>query len=402
VQNQDDTIAAAIARRGPIRDWISDLLAGYPSGVQTLILIGVGIAAAWLVWRVVLGVARLLDGRTGRTPMSVLVERSRLSGLVLLIGIGLANAFMIGRDRNMLPAVVEGRWDKVVSIWIILAGTWLVIRVIGGAGEMLVARVSTGSENDLKARQIETQVAVISRIMIVVAAILGVGIALMTFEQVERIGASLLASAGIAGIVVGFAARPLLENIIAGVQIALTQPVKLGDAVVIRGEWGWIEDITTTYVVVRIWDQRRLIVPFSTVISEPFENWTRRNSEITGRVILYADYRCPVDEIRAEFERIIENNPKWDGRGKAVQVTDCTERSMEIRILVTAKDSPTAFELRCEVREKLIAFLQREHERSLPRERETEITVPRNRIERTKIEGSIDDDDGEDGDEDRP
>jgi len=251
-----------------------------------------------------------------------------------------------------------------------------VIRVIGGAGEMLVARVHTDEADDLRARQIKTQVSVISRILTVVAAILGVGIAMMTFDRVEQIGASLLASAGIAGIVVGFAARPLLENVIAGVQIALTQPIKLGDAVVIRDEWGWIEDITTTYVVVRIWDQRRLIVPFSTVISEPFENWTRKNSDITGRVILYVDYTCPVGVLREELDRILEGHPKWDGRAKVLQVVDCTERSLEVRVLVTAKDSPTAFELRCDVRERLIAFLQRTHPDALPREREIQIENP--------------------------
>ena len=372
----DDTQNGPQTVPEPVRDWISDMLSGFPDAVQTLILLGAGIVGAWIVWTIILTVARVIDGRAGQTPLSVLVERTRRAALILLIGIGLANAFFLARGRGMLPSIIEGPWDEFVRIWIILASTWLVIRVIGGAGEMLVARVHTDEADDLRARQIKTQVAVISRILTVVVAILGVGIALMTFDRVEQIGASLLASAGIAGIVVGFAARPLLENVIAGVQIALTQPIKLGDAVVIRDEWGWIEDITTTYVVVRIWDQRRLIVPFSTVISEPFENWTRKNSDITGRVIFYVDYTCPMGPLREELDRILEGHPKWDGRARVLQVVNCTERALEVRVLVTAKDSPTAFELRCDVREKLVAFLQREYPDALPREREIQIENP--------------------------
>jgi small-conductance mechanosensitive channel len=164
----------------------------------------------------------------------------------------------------------------------------------------------------------------------------------------------------------------VLGNLIAGIQIAITQPIRLDDAVVIEGEWGWIEEITATYVVVRIWDQRRLIVPFSKIIEEPFQNWTRKTSEILGDVVLHVDYACPVDAVRAELDRILDGHPKWDGRAKVLQVIEATPKTMVLRALVTAVDSPTAWELRCDVRERLLGFMQREMPYALPREREVE------------------------------
>jgi small-conductance mechanosensitive channel len=214
-----------------------------------------------------------------------------------------------------------------------------------------------------------TQVNVISRVLVVLVAIIGIGLALMTFPRVRELGASLLASAGIAGIIVGFAARPVLENIIAGVQLALTQPINIDDVVIVDGEWGRIEEITTTYVVVRIWDDRRLICPFTKFISESFQNWTRRTADILGAVIIHADYTVPVEDVRQELNRIVQDHEKWDQRVCVLQVTDATENTIQLRALVSASSASRAWDLRVDVREKLIAYLQREHPNSLPRTR---------------------------------
>ena len=190
---------------------------------------------------------------------------------------------------------------------------------------------------------------------------------LMTFESVRQLGTSILASAGIAGIVVGFAAQRSIATLLAGFQIAMTQPIRLDDVVIVENEWGRIEEITLTYVAVRIWDQRRLILPITYFIEQPFQNWTRTSADILGTVFLYVDYRAPLDAIRAELDRILQASPSWDGKVKGLQVTNAQEQTLEIRALASAADASLAWDLRCEVREKLVQFLQRHHPESLPR-----------------------------------
>src|SRR5258706_10199305 len=203
----------------------------------------------------------------------------------------------------------------------------------------------------------------------VVIVIIGVGGALMTFPNVRQIGASLLASAGVAGLVAGIAARPVLGNLIAGLQIALSQPIRLDDVVVIQGEWGRIEEITGTYVSVRLWDQRRLIVPLQWFIENPFSNWTRSSSQIIGTVFLYVDYRMPLEPLRAELGRIVEQAPEWDRRVQVLQVTDAGERAMQLRVLVSSQDSGLNWDLRCRVREGLVDFIQTHYPQYFPRAR---------------------------------
>jgi small-conductance mechanosensitive channel len=214
-----------------------------------------------------------------------------------------------------------------------------------------------------------TQFRIIRRTLIFVLMVIGGAAILMTFPTIRQFGTSLLASAGIAGLIVGLAARPAIENLIAGIQLAITQPITLDDVVVIQGEWGRIEEITATYVVVRIWDQRRLIVPFTWILQQPFTNWTRTTADILGTVFIHADYTVPVQAVREELERIAEASDKWDSRVCGLQVTDSKAETLELRALVSAADSPSAWDLRCEVREKLVAFLQREHPDCLPRVR---------------------------------
>ena len=224
-------------------------------------------------------------------------------------------------------------------------------------------------KDNLKARKVYTQFRVLERIIIFTVILIATAIALMTFDGIKRIGISLFASAGVAGIIIGFAAQKLLGSILAGFQIALTQPIRIEDVVIVENEWGWIEEITLTYVVVRTWDKRRLIVPTTYFIEKPFQNWTRVSADILGTVFIYTDYQVPIGELRKEFTRILEESNLWDGKVNVMQVTNATEKTVEIRALMSTVDSPTGWDLRVLVREKLISFLQENYPRSLPRMR---------------------------------
>jgi len=215
---------------------------------------------------------------------------------------------------------------------------------------------------------------------------------LMTFEPVRQYGLSLFASAGVAGLIVGLAARPLLTNLIAGIQIATTQPIRIGDQVVVENESGRIEEITSTYVVVRLWDLRRLIVPLSVFIEKPFQNWTRESSNLIGAVLLYVDFTAPVEAIRARFMEIVQSSKLWDGQVAKLQVTDAKEGSIELRALVSARSASDAFDLRCDIREQLIGFLQKEHPTALPRARTQSL-----RADSDEIPQATPDDTGQEG-----
>jgi small-conductance mechanosensitive channel len=224
-------------------------------------------------------------------------------------------------------------------------------------------------KDNLEARKKLTRFRVLERLVIAIIVVIAVGAILMTFESIKNIGTSLLASAGVAGIIIGFAAQRSIATFLAGIQIALTQPIRLEDAVVVEGEWGWIEEITFTYVVIRIWDRRRLIVPINYFIENPFQNWTRNSADILGPVVLYTDYRVPVSEIREELDRILSNTDLWNGDVKVVQVVDTTEKTVIVRILVSGADSPTTWDLRVHVREKMVEFLTNNYPESLPHSR---------------------------------
>lgn len=270
------------------------------------------------------------------------------------------------------PSLTSGLADSLqhaFEILLIAGCAWLLRGLVRVGGDTIMARHPVDAVDNYRARSARTQVTVIERIATILALILGIAAALMTFPQVRAIGTSLLASAGLAGIVIGLAARPVLENLLAGLQIALSHPINLDDVVVIDGYWGRIEEITATYVVLAVWDQRRLILPFSRIISSPVENWTRRHSELLGTIYFYADYNVPIDELRDELERICHASSDWDGRLCAIVVTDATERTLQLRALVSTADSSKGWNLRCEVREKLIEYLRIHHPESLPRTR---------------------------------
>ena len=221
--------------------------------------------------------------------------------------------------------------------------------------------------DNLAARRIQTQTRVLARTLASIAVLIGGSFALLTFPGVRNIGASLLASAGIAGLVVGFAAKPILGNLLAGLQIAVTQPIRIDDVVVVEGEFGRIEEINRSYVVVALWDQRRLVVPLQQFIEKPFQNWTRVTSEILGEVFIWVDYGIPLEPLREELKRLCEAAPEWDRRVAIIQVTDANEHAMQLRALVSSADAARNWDLRCLVRERLIEFVRREYPASLPR-----------------------------------
>jgi small-conductance mechanosensitive channel len=255
---------------------------------------------------------------------------------------------------------------QAVWIWIIASIGWLAISMLTVIKNFILRRYRIDAKDNLQARRMYTQLGVIERILKVLIIFLALTFILLTFEKVRQIGVSLLASAGILSIILGFSAQKSLATLFAGIQIALTQPIRLDDVVIVENEWGWIEEITLTYVVVKIWDQRRLVVPITYFIEKPFQNWTRTTAEMLGTVYLYADYTLPVQEIRAELQRILENTPLWDQRVAVLQVTGASERTLELRALMSAEDSPTAWSLRCLVREKLIEFMQQNFPQNLP------------------------------------
>ncbi len=260
-------------------------------------------------------------------------------------------------------------YDWASKIVFIIGFTWLLIRIIGYGKDLLLIKYDISEEDNLKARKVYTQFSLVQRVINFVVIIIAISLVLLNFEEIRKLGLSLLASAGIAGIIIGFAAQKLIATVLAGLQIAITQPIRIEDVVIVEGEWGWIEEITLTYVVVRIWDKRRLIVPTTYFIEKPFQNWTRTTAEILGTVFIYTDYTVPVDEVRAELTRILNNDDNWDGKVNVLQVTDATEKTMELRALVSAKNSPAAWDLRVSVREKLIQFLQNKYPESLPKSR---------------------------------
>lgn len=285
-------------------------------------------------------------------PIRVLLP---LLGLQAVLATASSDLALIGISR------------RITTLLIIGCFTWLAMRLLRGLEQAVRLKNPVDVTDNLRARQIQTQSRVLLRTMGFFVLLIGAAGMLMTFPAARQFGASLLASAGLAGLAVGFAARPVLGNLIAGIQIAITQPIRLDDVVIVENEWGRIEEITGTYVVVRIWDDRRLVVPLQYFIEKPFQNWTRRNSSIIGSIFLWVDYSLPLESVREELRRLCGEVPElWDGRVIVLQVTDTSEKSIQLRVLVSSPDSSRNWDLRCHLRESLIGFIQRQYPQSLP------------------------------------
>ncbi len=268
-----------------------------------------------------------------------------------------------------VPEIITNAANKVLTILIIVVFAWISIRLVKLIKYLVLKQYDIDQKDNLKARKVYTHFRIIERIIIFLILVIAVSLALMTFSEIRKIGISIIASAGVTGIILGFAAQKIIGGILAGVQLAITQPIRLDDVVIVENEWGRIEEINLTYVVVRIWDQRRIILPTTYFIEKPFQNWTRTSAEILGTVFIYTDYTVPFDEIRKELTRLLQNCQYWDGKVNVLQVTNATEKTVEIRALVSAVDSSTAWNLRVYIRENLIKFLQEKYPESLPKSR---------------------------------
>ncbi|MGH9351324.1 MAG: mechanosensitive ion channel family protein [Terriglobia bacterium] len=328
-------------------------------------IILVSIAVALVVHYFLFSILARIARRPGRIIDASFVRHGRkpakwiLPLLALLIVVPLAP--LSPGPRNAV--------EHVIGVGLIVAVAWIVIVMTEVFTDLVAARYRIDVADNLEARRIQTQVNVLRRIFTVVVLIVALSIILLSIPQVRSIGTSLLASAGLAGLVIGMAMKSTLGNLIAGIQIALTQPIRMEDAVIVEGEWGWIEEITSTYVVVRLWDWRRMVLPLSYFIEHPFQNWTRITASLIGSVYLYVDYTVPVDEVRKELDRIVKTTDKWRGEVCVLQVSDTKEYTIELRALADAKDAGTAWDLRCYIREGLIKFLQEKYPQSLPKTR---------------------------------
>ena len=277
--------------------------------------------------------------------------------------------FLILQPLVQLPEPYDNILFKGVEILFFVTLGWLLLQLINVLEDLAYAHYVQERNDPFHERKIKTQLQFLKRILGVIIIIIVLTSVLLTINGVRQAGAAILTSAGVAGIVVGFAAQKSIANLLAGFQIALTQPIKIDDAVIVEGEWGVIEEITLTYVVVQVWDKRRIVLPINYFIETPFQNWTRRSGDLTGVVMLYVDYSLPVGELRQALTDALASEPLWDGEANRVQVVDATDRTMVLRVLVSAADAASTFALRCSVREKLITFIREQYPEALPKTR---------------------------------
>jgi len=253
---------------------------------------------------------------------------------------------------------------------LLLASTsWILIEIVSILKRRLLKKYDISSEDNLKSRKLHTQINLLEKVIVFIILLTTVGLMMLSIESIKEIGIGIFASAGVVGIIVGLSAQKIFGAILAGIQIAIAQPFRIDDAVLVENEWGWIEEINLTYIVVRIWDKRRLVLPSTYFLENPFQNWTRTTADLTGSVFIYTDYTIPVEALRVELTRLLNSCELWDKKVNVLQVTDTKENYMEIRILVSAKNSPTAWDLRVYIREKMIEFIQKNYPESLPKTR---------------------------------
>jgi len=346
-----------------IVDQIEAHLSWVPSWAVGLVLVALAVVFALVVHRVGGFVLRRLFG--ARPVIMQLLER--ISGPIRL-------ALCLAAVAFVLPfAPFEDPWrgdlSRGFAVAVIGLIGWISIRAVDMGAARYLQRFRLDSDDNLLARKHVTQVRVFKRVIETLVIVVAVSTALMTFDSVRQYGVSLFASAGAAGIIVGLAARPLLSNLIAGVQIAITQPIRIEDAVIVENEWGWVEDIASTYVVIRLWDWRRMVVPLSYFIEKPFQNWTREGQSLLGTIILHLDFAADVARIRRRFEQAVRESRLWDGAVVNLQVIEAHPRSIELRAVVSARNASQSWDLRCEIREKVLGFIRQEMPEAFPRDR---------------------------------
>ncbi|WP_048495965.1 mechanosensitive ion channel family protein [Marinobacter subterrani] len=319
------------------------------------------VVVTYILFRLALAVFRHFS--ESRTVLRLFLDAAAKALGVVFCLLALAGALKSApADLPLIDAV-----QHLTTLLLVLAITWAAVRLTSAIGDVIVALNPVLEGQWKRARKVETQTRFLVRALNILIVIIGLGAALMTFESVQHMGASLLASAGVGGLILGFAARPVLSNLLAGMQIALTQPFRIDDVLNVQGEWCWVEEVTATYVVLRVWDLRRLIVPLQWFIENPFQNWSRNTSELLGAVFIWVDYTMPVEPLRQEFTRLLHESGLWDGEFSSVQVTDSSDQAIQVRFLMSAADSSRNWDLRCAVREGVVTFIQEYYPAQLPR-----------------------------------
>jgi small-conductance mechanosensitive channel len=344
--------------------WLAEAFPFAPPWAVSALVFVLATAAAWSIHAATLAIMARALGTRRPYLLSVLDQTrnpTRLGLLLIAMAIALQSAPLGTETRAFV--------SRLLGLGVICLVGWIALTASRIAANIYLMRFAVATPDNLLARKHVTQVRVLLRVAEVIIVLVTLGFALMTFNEVREFGVTLFASAGVAGIVAGLAARPVMSNFLAGVQIAIAQPIRIGDAVVVESESGTVEEITFSYVVLKLWDLRRLVVPISYFIEKPFQNWTRTGSELVGTVVLYVDHTTPVDTVRKRLTEIVAQSKLWNGKVVSLQVTDCKETTIELRALVSADNAGAVSDLRAEVREKLIDFLQREHPHALPRRR---------------------------------
>ncbi|MFD0795271.1 mechanosensitive ion channel family protein [Mucilaginibacter litoreus] len=346
-----------------INDWSENM----PAWLWNIVLITF-ILFVGFIFKII--VTLLLKRYRGRKPAdyslfrSIIVHLSRpLNHFIPLLILNVLWPFLAIKE------VYEGRFKLWLGIFLIISFASVLMQSINILEDYIYYRYDFNKENNLKERKIRTQLQYIRRVANILIILISLSLILLSFDNVRKLGAGLLTGVGIGGIIIGFAAQKSLGNLLAGFQIAFTQPIRIDDVLVVEGEWGRVEDITLTYVVLNIWDQRRLILPITYFIEKPFQNWTRSTAELLGTIFLYVDYLVPTEALRTELTRLLNASPLWDKRVGILQVTDARENTLELRALVSARNSSMAFDLRCYIRENLIKFLAENYPGSLPKTR---------------------------------
>jgi small-conductance mechanosensitive channel len=309
-----------------------------------------------------------MTATTNTAPFSLFdIIVRRLGKRILIFIILLAINFWL----PVVPLTPKSRYiiDKILDILLTISFAGILVAMVKVGQDYFYHKYDLKKADNLKERKIRTQIVFLRKLIVAVIVIVTICVILLSFENMRRLGAGLLTGVGIGGIIIGFAAQRSLGNLLAGFQIAFTQPIRIDDAILVEGEFGHVEEITLTYVVISLWDQRRLILPINYFIEKPFQNWTRTTSEMIGTVLLYLDYSVPLEQLRNEFTRLMAASPLWDKRVSAIQLTNVTDRNVEVRALVSATNSGSLFDLRCYIRENLIAFIQQNYPESLPRTR---------------------------------
>ncbi|MGH3462663.1 MAG: mechanosensitive ion channel family protein [Kribbellaceae bacterium] len=333
--------------------------------VQPALAVLVAVAVASLIDFVIERAVRRRQARSSAPAWSSLARHCRRPFRVTLMIAALLSALPYAGLDGLLLQVVR----HVLVLALIAAVVWLLIQLSRVFEDVILARFDVDATDNRRARRVRTQILIFRRMAIAILVVVAVATAVMTFPAGRTVGASFLVSAGVLSVVAGLAAQTTLGNLLAGLQIAVTDPIRIDDVVVVNGEWGRIDEITLTYVVVRTWDNRRLILPISWFTTNVFQNWTRHEARVLGSIVLHVDFSVPVDELRTEMHRLVQESPLWDGQDWMLQVVDTTTSTMVVRGLVSSADAPSNWDLRCDVREKLLTFLQQRYPEALPKVR---------------------------------